>query len=326
MLLTESNINSNYVNRCFPLGNINRGKSLELGEIKLKEINLILDLVESGGVRELSRQQGMSPGKISKWVNSIEAKLGIPMFERTSRGLTVTPDAETILPSLRVMQKTFMDLKMGSRNTDLPKELTFATTSFFSTHVLPDLFANLRSDHPETRFRLIDIAPNQLMPVAMRGGFQIAVHIGDLDWPKTWVSEHIGEVTWKLYCRKGHPTSGSNQLAKILKYPFVYPFYWTPEGLKYGTDHCPLPIKDRIMGDLTATATSAVEVVIKSDQFGFLPDIVAGPALERGELELKTIRNWKPVSQPVYLSVKSDLITKKLFESCIERLRSYLTT
>lgn len=298
---------------------------MELGEIKLKEINLILDLVEAGGVRELSRQQGLSPGKISKWVHSIETKLGLSLFDRTSRGITMTPDAETLLPSLKKMQKTYLDLKLGAKNSEAPRELTFATTSFFSTHVLPDLFQNIRPDIADTRFRLIDLAPNQLMPVAMRGGFQMAVHIGDLDWPKTWVSQHIGEVTWRLYCRKDHPTSGSNQLSKILKYPFVYPFYWTPEGLKYGSDNCPLPIKERTMGDLTATATSAVEVVIRSDQFGFLPDVAARPAYERGELDIKTIRGWPPVSRPVYLSVKADMITKRLFESCAQNLRAHLS-
>lgn len=297
---------------------------MDFGEVKLKEIDLILDLVELGGVRELSRQQGLSPGKISKWIQSIESKLGLNLFERTSRGITVTPDGEAILPSLRKMHSTYIGLKVGSKNKGLPKELTFATTSFFSTHVLPDLFHKLRCEVPKTRFRLIDLAPNQLMAVAMRGGFQMAVHINDLDWPKTWESNKVGEVTWKLYCRKGHPVKGSSQLSKILKYPFVYPFYWTPEGLKYGNDNCPIPIENRTMGDLTATATSAVEVVMRSDQFGFLPDVAARPAHERGEIDVIKIKNWPLVSRPVFLSVKADKVTKKLFESSCQKLNTHL--
>jgi DNA-binding transcriptional LysR family regulator len=164
------------------------------------------------------------------------------------------------------------------------------------------------------RVRMMDLAPSQFIPVALRGAFQFCIHLQDLDWPKTWTSVPIGHLKWMLCCRKNHPLVSKPVLREALKFPFVYPVYWTSEGVRYGQDHCPLPINKRIIGHETTTALSARELVRTTDHIGFLPELVLRQSLARDEIETVEIPSWKPVQQTVYLSVKNDVVKQKTFE------------
>ncbi len=298
---------------------------MDFGELKLKEISLIIELSKTGSLRELARHQGFRPGQLSKWVSGAETKIGFRVFDRSTYGLTLTPEGREVLPLLEQLQQAYANLESLPVSAPVLDEMTFATNSFFSTHLLPSLFADITKGGAPTRFRLIDLPPTQMLSVAMRGGFQCAVHMGGMDWPGTWTSRFVGDLHWHLYCRSGHPTEGSQQLTQILKYPFVSPVYWTKEGIKFGDDQCPLPMNKRKKGDLTATASSALEIVLRSDQFAFLPEIVARPYVERGDLLQKDVRSWRKVSAKVYLTVKSDQISQKLFKKMQEQLHFHLS-
>lgn len=159
----------------------------------------------------------------------------------------------------------------------------------------------------------------------MRGAFQLCVHMGSLEWPKTWTTLEVGTVTWSLYCRKGHPLSAKPTLAQILKYPFVYPAYWAGEGVRFGDDNCPQSIRRRRLGHETATATAAVEMVRYTDHLGFFPSIVAR-ALEKQRLIRRLpVREWNQVSRPLYLTVKNDFVKQPTFLRFKELLQDQLS-
>ena len=99
----------------------------------------------------------------------------------------------------------------------------------------------------------------------------------------------------------------------IFKYPFIFPVYWTSEGIKFGRDNFPLTEVKRIRGYETATAVSALEIIRRTDQLGFVPEIVARPFLNSGEVIQIDLPSLKTVKQPVYLTVKNDKISQKMF-------------
>lgn len=61
-----------------------------------------------------------------------------------------------------------------------------------------------------------------------------------------------------------------------------------------------------------------MEVIRRTDQLGFVPEIVARPLLESGDLIKLTVPSLKRVSEPVYLSVKNDLVTQKMYSWLIQ--------
>lgn len=293
-------------------------------DIKLKDIHLLMDLLKTKSIRDLARSQKVSPGQISKQVRGLELKLGVQLLERSSHGVEVAAEALSILPYLKGIYH--LHLKMiGELRPDRREDfLCFASTSFITTHLLPRVLSEYELQVPNTRFRTIDLPPNRFIPVGLRSGFQLCVHMGDLDWPKTWTSAELGTISWNLYCRAENPIGKRPGLEKVLQYPFVYPVYWSDEGIRYGNDSCPVGISKRILGHETATAVSAAEMVRYTDHIGFLPSLVTNPLVQAGELRKLTVKSWKPIQEKVYLTVKNDYIKqstfmrlKKLFETAV---------
>lgn len=284
-------------------------------DIRFREVQVLIELLKTKSVRELARKLGVSPGQISKQVKVLELKLGIQLLDRSTYGVEATPEAVEILPYLEDIHA--LHLKMVGELKPEKREnfLCFASSSFLSTHLLPKVLSDYVQKSPQTRFRMIDLPPSQFVPVALRGGFQLCVHVGDLEWPKTWTSIEVGSVIWGLYCRKDHPLSKRPGLNQILQYPFVYPVYWSSEGMRNGEDNCPVPIRKRKLGHETATAASAVEIVRFTDQLGFFPSLVCRPLVERSEIRNIKVKGWKEVSQKLFLTVKNDFIKQSTFLS-----------
>lgn len=288
--------------------------NINLEDVRIRDILVFLETLRLGSVRDVARQRNCHPGQISKILNNLEAKIGFKLLERSPFGVTASERALALIPLFDEIGRSENSIRECFQKSKDRAIISIASTSFFSTHILPEVLANLDTVYPNYRIRLLDLAPDSFMPVAMRNGFQICLHLKDLDWPKTWTSQSVGVIRWKLCCRDQHPALKRLSLDEVMKFPFIFPVYWTSEGIAYGSDHFPLESKKRIRGIETTTAVSAVEIIRLTDQIGFVPEIVARPYLESGALKVIDLPELKEVKQKVYLSVKSDQISKKMFD------------
>ncbi len=282
-------------------------KHMNIEDIKLREVELFLGLLKLKSVRELGRQQNMQPGQVSKWISGLERKVGTPLIERSASGVRPTARAMELLPLFENLQSVHHKLA-GVQEKKQSNFYSFASSSFFSTHLVPLILNDMGA---ESKVRMIDLAPTNFINAALRGAFEYCLHSQKLDWPQTWTTKEVGKLKWNLYARKKHPVLKNPGLKTVLKYPFVIPVYWTPEGTLFGDDQCPIPLAKRLKGHETATAASAAEIVKVSDQLAFLPEVVAN----RSEFSLEIIKMpWKQIEKPVYLTVKNSTVKQADFE------------
>ena len=286
---------------------------MNLEDIKIREIKVFMELLKFGSVRAIARQRGNHAGQISKLISGLEKKVGFKLIERSNFGVVPTARALELLPLFNDIQRSEEDI----RNSFITKEkdiLSFAANFFLGSHLLPQVFSAFEKPFPAQRLRLLDLAPSSFLPVALRNGFQICLHTGDHDWPKTWSSEKVGDLHWILCAKAKHPLLSRTTLKEALKYPFIFPVYWTNEGILYGKDNFPNLGHQRIRGHETATAVAALEIIRRTEQLGFVPEIVARPFIKSGEVVQIELSAVKTVRQPVYLSVKNDRISQKMYQ------------
>lgn len=293
-----------------------------LEDVKLSEINLFLSLIKVKSVRELGRQVNMQPGQVSKWVTSLERKVGAALLERSSSGVQPTARALELIPVFEKMSALGESLRAENAKKKNDEMITIASSSYLSTYLLPLFLQQMKSD---LKVRVIDLPPTQFIPAGLRGGFDYCLHTQPLEWPSTWTTVEVGQLRWSVYGRKNHPVMKTTGIKNVLKWPFIVPVYWTPDGTRYGNDECPIPLSKRIKGHETATAGSAAEIVKVTDQLAFLPEIIARKPEENGELE-KVPMSWRPVKKPVYLSVKSATVKQHDFERLIHVCKRVLVS
>jgi DNA-binding transcriptional LysR family regulator len=289
-------------------------------EIKLREVELFLSLLKLKSVRELGRQQNMQPGQISKWISGLERKVGSPLLDRSATGVRPSARGLELLPVFEKIH-ALQEMLTHTKSQVDSRVFSFASSSFFSTHLLPLIIRDLDSDQ---KFKIIDLAPTNFINAALRGAFEFCLHSQKLDWPQTWTTQAVGNLKWNIYARKKHPILKNPGRKSVLNYPFVTPVYWSNEGTHYGgDDQCPIPFNQRIKGHETATAASAAEIVKVTDQLAFLPEVFC----KRGELGLEVVKiPGKQVEKPVYLSVKNTIVKQSDFETISLICRNVLET
>jgi DNA-binding transcriptional LysR family regulator len=161
----------------------------------------------------------------------------------------------------------------------------------------------------------------------LNGAFEIAVHIESLQWTKTWASRKLGPMAWGLYGRKGHPLALHKHAIsedEVAKYPFVVPTDWSTQGFTTGEDHCPLSWRERIKGHESSTAETAMEIVTFTDQLTFIPEVLTRQAVASGQLREIVVPDWPRVQKDIYVSVRSDLISRQFLNALVEALQAGL--
>lgn len=298
---------------------------MAIRDLSFSDLEIVIALSEFRSVRSLARDRSVSAGQLSKGLKRIELNVGFPLFRRTAGGVSLTPEgvmfkkqAQEILlqlPSLASQRG------MGSSRT---KTLSVASTNLINTFVLPRVIASLGTKSPDTRFRLLDVAPDQMVALGSRGLIDIAVDLGAHQWTKNWEVKRAGDLVFGLYGRKGHPLGNQANVEQVKRFPFLYPTYLTQNAVRFGNDQCPIPRTQRILGHQTSTAASAMRIAQASDQLLFGPKIViegSEGALPLMEIE---VAGWDVVRQPVYVAVNLDQVTQRVFKSWIEMMSRVL--
>ena len=78
------------------------------------------------------------------------------------------------------------------------------------------------------------------------------------------------------------------------------------------------------MGHEMQTALTAIEIVQHSNNVALIPNIIARKAEEAGLIRSLKIRGLDPIESRIYLSVRSDKISQRLFKQWQSQLKGLL--
>lgn len=297
--------------------NVLKSSLSELHKLRIKDIELFLSLSQTLNIRELSRKMDLTPGQISKTIHKFEKALNIKVFNRSTVGLSLTTEGQSLYPKIKRIYKNLIDLSEVSFEEQRTK-LTIASSSFLVSHLIPQTVPKFTKE----QFNIIELPPEDYIQVGLRSGFSICVHTKLLDWPQTWHSQEVGEIHYNLYAHKKHPFFEKTRISQkdLEQATFITPTYWTREGIKTGDDQFPKKIK-RISWHKTSTALSAASIINQSEHIGFLPSLITKhlPNVKRMKTSLVP-----SVSSKVYVTVKSDEVSQIFYNKFIEELSKAL--
>ena len=297
-----------------------------LHDVSLLELELFVRAGNLRSLRELSRQTGLKPAHVSKIIKRLEIKLGQKLLKRSVSGVILTREGVNLRKTALKICEIAAELEGSPESTRKTSQRvwTVGANSFLTTHFISDCVTDLGSGKDDSRFRLLDTTHPQLVALGLNGVFELAVHVGPLEWTRSWTSTSLGSLRWRLFSRKDHPLGREATPEQIMAFPFVTPTYWTQEGFLVGSDQCPLPWTERIMGHETATAGAGIQIILRSDQLIFVPEIVASREWARGEIQEVRVPAWPIVQGEVFLSVRNDLVPQTFHRRLIGVMKERL--
>ncbi|ACB33585.1 transcriptional regulator, LysR family [Leptothrix cholodnii SP-6] len=118
---------------------------------KLKALHYFLAAAQTGSLSAAARQQGVSLQAVAKLVGALEAQLGATLFQRGSRGLTLTADglqyAEACAPLLAQLQAADDGLRQARQRPQ--GTLVVGGTPFFLQHCIVPALHAFHDNYPD---------------------------------------------------------------------------------------------------------------------------------------------------------------------------------
>ncbi|WP_432486723.1 LysR family transcriptional regulator [Kineococcus sp. SYSU DK018] len=135
------------------------------------------EVARAGSVAGAARRLHVAPSAVSRQVASLERDFGVALFERHSRGMSLSDAGVQLLAHVRASERAaeavVEDVRSGRGRH--ARTVTVAATEGFTHRLLPDAMATHRDQHPGTRFRLVVTGAEEATRLAREGEVDLAV-------------------------------------------------------------------------------------------------------------------------------------------------------
>ena len=114
----------------------------------LKEVRSLLALSELGSIALAAEQLHLSAPAIHKQLKTLEAELGVPLYEKIGRSLQLTQAAEVLIPYLQDMLAQHDSALAALDEWKAMKRGLVRIGTGPSSYVIPNILKKLRRSHP----------------------------------------------------------------------------------------------------------------------------------------------------------------------------------
>ncbi|MAM63360.1 LysR family transcriptional regulator [Maritimibacter sp. UBA3975] len=165
-------------------------------------VRAFLAVAETGSLSAAARALGSSQPTLGRQVREAEAALGVELFQRHAKGLSLTQTGQAILPAAQEMQAAAGQIALIAAGQDeRPTGTVRVTASVIVAHfVLPPILARLRAEEPGIVVDLVatDSSDNLLFREA-----DIAVRMYRPD-QLDMVTRHVTDLPLGIFAAKSY--------------------------------------------------------------------------------------------------------------------------
>ncbi|MFK9004150.1 LysR family transcriptional regulator [Pseudomonas pergaminensis] len=145
----------------------------------ISDLRIFLAIHACGGLSAAARQLDIAPMQVSRRVAALEEELGVRLFHRTTRSVSLTAEGEALLPYAQTMSEA-EDSALGefSRTSNTVSGVLRVTTpSVFGHCIVMAVLPRLLEQHPELR---IDLNVSDRVVDIVAQGLDLALRIAPL--------------------------------------------------------------------------------------------------------------------------------------------------
>ena len=117
--------------------------------VTLRQFRYFVAVAELGSVAAASRQLNIAQSAVTKSVIELEEEVGAPLFERSSKGMILTPQGHRFLASANKVLGAVTDamrLQTATHQHVIAGRLAIGVTSLVAGYYLSDLLGRLNDD------------------------------------------------------------------------------------------------------------------------------------------------------------------------------------
>ena len=182
--------------------------------ITFRQFRYFISVAETTSVANASRMLNIAQSAITKSILELEETLGVRLFERSARGMLLTPDGHRFLASARKVLATVADATRlhNTQPKGLSGTLAIGVSSLVAGYYLADLLTRFRRQCPEVEVYVTEEQPPFLEHLLINGELDAAIMVSNaLSEPQALVAETLTRSPNRLWLPANHPLTGRDQ-------------------------------------------------------------------------------------------------------------------
>ncbi len=152
---------------------------------------------EEGSLSAAARALGMSQPTLGRQVAALEEELGVALFERSGRGLSLSPTGLDLVEHVRAMGEAANRVSLGAsgHSEEIAGPICITASDVYSAFVLPPIVAKLRREQPGIEIEIV--ASNEVRDLRRREA-DIAIRNAQPAQPDL-IARRVGDDTGAFY-------------------------------------------------------------------------------------------------------------------------------
>ncbi|PDT12019.1 LysR family transcriptional regulator [Rhizobium sp. M1] len=267
----------------------------------LRQIQYFVAIAEQGSVTRAAQNLSISQSSVTEALKELETDLGVELFERHPRGLTITHNGHQFLRHATRILASVSDARtsFSGRQSALSGTLNIGVTSLVAGYVLSDLLARYRRACPGVEVSAIEDNGGYLEHLLVGGELDVAVMvISNLRDRMALQAEILETSPYRLWLPMGHPLVSADiiSVADIAREPLIM---LTVDEIEENTGKLLSALGARPHVAFRTRSVEAVRSLVATGAgVALLPDLVYRPwSLEGDRIESRDVSGSLPVVQ-----------------------------
>jgi DNA-binding transcriptional LysR family regulator len=171
------------------------GRAAEPRMDSLVALAVFVRAAEARNFTEAGRRLSVSSSAVGKTISRLEDRLGVPLFHRSTRAITLTPEGELFLESCRRIFSELNKIEMEfSQSKAKPKGRFKVSLPDVGTLMLPTLHGFMR-EYPEVQ---LDLEFTDNLVDVIDGGYNAVIRSGEEQTDSRLISRRLGSYRLQI--------------------------------------------------------------------------------------------------------------------------------
>lgn len=205
--------------------------------MRLREYEYILAIARERSMVRAAQSLYISQPALSRLLQSVEAELGLALFERTGREMVLTPAGSVYVEKARQIVEMNAQLEKHMREKRQPvREVSIAYPMIRSDYFVNSVFPAFHHKLPEVSLRVSITAQGRIREHLAAADWPLALGIVTEEYAKSLSYRLIDQEEMVLAVPKGHALEKAARPSAVCTYPLVeasdladMPFILPPE-------------------------------------------------------------------------------------------------